>query len=108
MRNDKWDDNDGIIKTNLNVLDVAYCGMCKEKMNVHRNILDPMHMTPRGIEGGSNDDVFSCPNYSEKWHRQAVVLKERIKKETSFKIIKMLQEEIEEIIQAKKPTVNNI
>ena len=82
-----------------------FCRVCKEKMDVKRNVNGPTGWTE--ATGGRKHvhDTFSCPFAQEDWHNQARVLLERIQKETSRTIAKMLKKEVKQVLKERKTTL---
>lgn len=81
-----------------------FCRVCKEKMDVERNVNGPTSWAESMGKGKHAHDVFSCQFAQEDWHNQARVLKQRIKDETSQTIAKMLKKEVKHILKARKTT----
>lgn len=84
--------------------EVVHCGVCGDAMTVERNCFGPRSYS--GAMGGSRSayDEFTCPNRGVSWHWQIVALRRAMAKTPSAKITEMLREEIEEVLQTRKPT----
>jgi hypothetical protein len=86
-----------------------FCRVCKEKMDVKRNVkgatgwAEAMSVA-HGKSEGHLHDTFSCPLAQEDWHNQARILKERIEKETSRLVAKLLKKELKQVLKTRKPT----
>jgi hypothetical protein len=82
-----------------------FCRVCKEKMDVQRNVNGPTGWAEAMGKGKHAHDTFSCPFAQEDWHNQVRVLLERIQKETSRTIAKMLKKEAKQVLETRKTTL---
>ncbi len=53
----------------------------------------------------SDHDFFYCQHSNEAWHEQAIRLKDEMGKSRSATIKKLLQEEIDQILRTRTPTI---
>jgi len=87
-----------------------FCRVCKEKMDVKRGCMgatgwvEAMSVA-HGKSKGHAHDTFSCPFAQEDWHNQVRVLLERIQKETSRTIAKLLKKEAKQVLKTRKTTL---
>ena len=104
MRNDKWDKNGGMLFPDPGVVDVAYCGICKEKMDVAKNVFAPTSWAEAMAGGKHKHDHFRCPNYNADWHRQIFDMKEEAFYTNDKNTKKRLEKEIKKILGTRKAT----
>lgn len=90
--------------TGLNEFQELKCKVCNEAMNVERNI-EGANGWASAMAGRTKDhDEFSCPNSDEKWHEQALEIKELINRTPSAFFSTMLEEEVNLILRTKCAT----
>ena len=89
----RWSPEPGKAKT-------AYCGVCGKQMNVERNVLGATSWAESMGHGKHFHDSFTCPNLNKKWHEKIVNLKMEAHNTVSYKIKKILEEEVIEILEA--------
>lgn len=82
-----------------------FCRVCKEKMDVQRNCMGPTGWAEAIGKGKHAHDSFSCRFAQEDWHNQARCLVERIQKETSRAIAKLLKKEVKHVLKTRKTTM---
>lgn len=84
-----------------------FCRVCKEKMDVKRNVNGPTGWAEAMGKGKHAHDSFSCSFAQEDWHNQARCLLERIQKETSRTIAKLLKKEVKHVLETRKTTLKS-
>jgi hypothetical protein len=87
-------------------VDKMNCRVCDAEMKVTRNVNGPTGSIESMAGRKHLHDSFYCDHAEEDWHCQVRILKERIEKETSNKIIELLAEEMNQVLQTKKPTID--
>lgn len=73
------------------------CAVCRDKMDVRRNVNGPTGMAEAMGGGKHLHDSFSCPNSGEDWHDQLIALDKELRKTSSSAIAAILEKEIEEV-----------
>lgn len=96
--------DDEIYEPDPDRIDICFCGVCGEEMDVERNV--PPSGGFAGAMAGHNRyyDKFWCKSRKEKWHRQARALKHEIRTTPSKKLADLMQEELTGILQTKIAT----
>ena len=89
-------------------VDEAYCGVCKEKMTVRRDVNGPTGYVEAMAKMGHPHDAFDCPNREEMWHRQAIRIREEANQTASAKLAEMLRAEANEIVRNTTATVDYV
>ena len=88
--------------------DKMYCHVCNEEMEIKRDVMGATGWAEAiSVHHGSKGhlhDSFWCKCANENWHNQARILKNRIQKESSQTVAKMLEEEVEKILTTRKIT----
>ena len=80
------------------------CGVCNAKMDVKRDVTGPRSFA--AAIGGIvvKHDEFTCPHTDEKWHQQALSLRQKAKDTPSSELMVILEGEARLVIKTKKPT----
>jgi len=92
------------------VKEPVFCGVCSCEMTVSLNQEIPRGMVQAMAAHRDPNyefdpcDVFECPSRSEDWHYQAVELYKEIQQTRSAVIEKLLRDEIQQIVETRKPT----
>jgi len=66
------------------------CRTCGDAMDVERNVLGPTSYVEALHKREKKHDHFTCPNWQEDWHEQAIALKQEIENTVSHSLTKLL------------------
>lgn len=80
------------------------CRVCGSVMDVERGINGPTSWAEAMAEGKHLHDSFTCPYAHSDWHVQVLRLRELIEKTPSFRLQKMLEEEVAELLETRVAT----
>jgi len=75
------------------------CKVCGQICEVKRGVESATSFGEAMVHRTHIHDTFSCPDRYESWHKQALKLVIKIKKDPSPSIIKMMEKDLKKIIK---------
>jgi hypothetical protein len=98
-----WFGNRGWAHPRPGTVQSMNCGVCGESMEVTRNVKGSTSFAEAIGKKGHVHDSFRCQHYRKDWHRRVSALMDEGRATKSESIRKVLQKEIEDILQRRKP-----